>query len=74
MSLQGNDITLVAYLPELRPRERKSFEIVFREVRGMPFCHQMKTGVWEGRAVSVTEVNWLAVWMQGTRTVFLLSR
>lgn len=35
VSLQGNDITLVAYQPALQPRERKSFEIVFREVRGL---------------------------------------
>ncbi|KAL8198220.1 UNVERIFIED_CONTAM: Basement membrane-specific heparan sulfate proteoglycan core protein, partial [Gekko kuhli] len=31
VQITGNDITLVAYLPELRPRERKSFEVVFRE-------------------------------------------
>ncbi|XP_063001421.1 basement membrane-specific heparan sulfate proteoglycan core protein [Elgaria multicarinata webbii] len=31
VQLTGNDITLVAYLPELRPRERKSFEVLFRE-------------------------------------------
>lgn len=36
VSFQGNDITLVAYLPDLRPREHKSSEVVFREVRG---CH-----------------------------------
>ncbi|XP_077167850.1 basement membrane-specific heparan sulfate proteoglycan core protein isoform X5 [Paroedura picta] len=31
VQITGNDITLVAYLPELRPRERKSFEVVFQE-------------------------------------------
>ncbi|XP_042333788.1 LOW QUALITY PROTEIN: basement membrane-specific heparan sulfate proteoglycan core protein [Sceloporus undulatus] len=31
VQITGNDITLVAYLSELRPRERKSFEVVFRE-------------------------------------------
>lgn len=29
---QGNDITLVAYQPELPPRTPRAFEIVFREV------------------------------------------
>lgn len=29
---QGNDITLVAYQTELRPRESKTFEIAFKEV------------------------------------------
>ncbi|XP_067328853.1 basement membrane-specific heparan sulfate proteoglycan core protein isoform X4 [Anolis sagrei] len=31
VQITGNDITLVAYLSELRPRERKSFEVIFRE-------------------------------------------
>ncbi|XP_054857961.1 basement membrane-specific heparan sulfate proteoglycan core protein isoform X3 [Eublepharis macularius] len=31
VQIAGNDITLIAYLPELRPRERKSFEVVFQE-------------------------------------------
>ncbi|KAM6434636.1 basement membrane-specific heparan sulfate proteoglycan core protein isoform 6-T6 [Liasis olivaceus] len=31
VQITGNDITLVAYLSELRPHERKSFEVVFRE-------------------------------------------
>ncbi|XP_062822809.1 basement membrane-specific heparan sulfate proteoglycan core protein isoform X3 [Anolis carolinensis] len=31
VQITGNDITLVAYLSELRPRERKTFEVVFRE-------------------------------------------
>ncbi|XP_063173518.1 basement membrane-specific heparan sulfate proteoglycan core protein isoform X2 [Candoia aspera] len=31
VQITGNDITLVAYLSELRPRERRSFEVVFRE-------------------------------------------
>ncbi|XP_053546192.1 basement membrane-specific heparan sulfate proteoglycan core protein isoform X4 [Bombina bombina] len=31
VQITGNDITLVAYQPELRPRESKSFEVVFRE-------------------------------------------
>ncbi|ETE56736.1 hypothetical protein L345_17552, partial [Ophiophagus hannah] len=30
-SQMGNDITLVAYLSELRPHEHKGFEVVFRE-------------------------------------------
>ncbi|MEE6482452.1 hypothetical protein FKM82_013243 [Ascaphus truei] len=30
---EGNDIMLVAYQPELRPRESKAFEIVFRETQ-----------------------------------------
>uniref|UniRef100_A0A670K7D7 Heparan sulfate proteoglycan 2 n=1 Tax=Podarcis muralis TaxID=64176 RepID=A0A670K7D7_PODMU len=31
VQITGNDITLVAYLSELRPRERKSFEVIFQE-------------------------------------------
>ncbi|XP_053136681.1 basement membrane-specific heparan sulfate proteoglycan core protein isoform X4 [Hemicordylus capensis] len=31
VQITGNDITLVAYQPELQPQEQKSFEIVFRE-------------------------------------------
>ncbi|XP_067423107.1 basement membrane-specific heparan sulfate proteoglycan core protein isoform X3 [Emydura macquarii macquarii] len=31
LQITGNDITLVAYQPELQPRDRRSFEIVFRE-------------------------------------------
>ncbi|XP_018081999.1 basement membrane-specific heparan sulfate proteoglycan core protein isoform X11 [Xenopus laevis] len=31
VQITGNDITLVAYQPEIRPRESKTFEIVFRE-------------------------------------------
>ncbi|KAM4652668.1 basement membrane-specific heparan sulfate proteoglycan core protein [Discoglossus pictus] len=31
IQITGNDITLVAYQSELRPRESKSFEVVFRE-------------------------------------------
>ncbi|XP_073426230.1 basement membrane-specific heparan sulfate proteoglycan core protein isoform X4 [Dendrobates tinctorius] len=31
VQITGNDITLVAYLTELRPRETKTFEIAFRE-------------------------------------------
>ncbi|XP_029434740.1 basement membrane-specific heparan sulfate proteoglycan core protein isoform X5 [Rhinatrema bivittatum] len=31
VQITGNDIMLVAYQPELRPRERKNFEIIFRE-------------------------------------------
>lgn len=31
---QGNDITLVAYQPDLSPRTPQAFEIIFREVGG----------------------------------------
>uniref|UniRef100_A0A8C5F0B5 Heparan sulfate proteoglycan 2 n=1 Tax=Gopherus evgoodei TaxID=1825980 RepID=A0A8C5F0B5_9SAUR len=31
VQITGNDITLVAYQPELLPRNRRSFEIIFRE-------------------------------------------
>ncbi|XP_050787084.1 basement membrane-specific heparan sulfate proteoglycan core protein isoform X2 [Gopherus flavomarginatus] len=31
VQITGNDITLVAYQPELLPRDRRSFEIIFRE-------------------------------------------
>ncbi|KYO29223.1 basement membrane-specific heparan sulfate proteoglycan core protein isoform B [Alligator mississippiensis] len=31
VQITGNDITLVAYQPDLAPRDQKSFEIVFRE-------------------------------------------
>nr|XP_056721446.1 basement membrane-specific heparan sulfate proteoglycan core protein [Euleptes europaea] len=31
VQITGNDITLVAYLPDLQPRELKSFEVVFQE-------------------------------------------
>uniref|UniRef100_A0A8C5WSN8 Basement membrane-specific heparan sulfate proteoglycan core protein n=1 Tax=Laticauda laticaudata TaxID=8630 RepID=A0A8C5WSN8_LATLA len=31
VQITGNDITLVAYLSELRPHEHKGFEVVFRE-------------------------------------------
>uniref|UniRef100_A0A8D2Q521 Heparan sulfate proteoglycan 2 n=1 Tax=Varanus komodoensis TaxID=61221 RepID=A0A8D2Q521_VARKO len=31
VQITGNDITLVAYLPELQPRERRTFEVPFRE-------------------------------------------
>ncbi|CAJ0956023.1 unnamed protein product, partial [Ranitomeya imitator] len=33
VQITGNDITLVAYQTEVRPRETKTFEIAFREVR-----------------------------------------
>ncbi|XP_075461950.1 basement membrane-specific heparan sulfate proteoglycan core protein isoform X3 [Ascaphus truei] len=33
VQITGNDIMLVAYQPELRPRESKAFEIVFRETQ-----------------------------------------
>ncbi|XP_063292891.1 basement membrane-specific heparan sulfate proteoglycan core protein isoform X6 [Pelobates fuscus] len=31
VQIMGNDITLVSYQPELRPRESKSFEVLFQE-------------------------------------------
>ena len=39
VSLQGNNIMLVASQPVLQGPERKSYEVVFREVRGTrPHC------------------------------------